>query len=519
MEPRATTEFLIIGSGFGGAFAALELAKAGREVLIVERGVWPDRDESCWDENQLHFPTPKYRGQTPVLSDQGDGSQEEIWPEDMVGGMSTIYGAAALRMREEDFLGTPSVDSGERDERAAWPFPYEELEPFYAEAERIQNVSGVAGEDITEPERSSPFPQEPPKLSEPSKRIWRAAESLGLHPTRIPLAINFDGRSPGQKCVLCDTCDKYLCQIEAKNDVTVVCLPQAMSLGATILPDTRAIRIKTSGERAVSALVVHQSSGERQEIRAQAIILAGGALSTPHLLLSSGIRSAGGGADLLGRGLMRHANSVVAGLSPTRVNPGRKLYKHLWIPDFYHGHPLRREKPDGPWGMIQQVHIPGKRMIQASCPPGLKTVAGMSRPFLLGLLIICEDVRQESNRVCLDDKRTDKFGQPVLRVFHRYAPRDMAARRALDREARKILRRAGVLPIYTLSVETFSHVFGTCRFGKDPASSVLDPNCRVWGLKNLYVTDASCMPSGGSVNPSLTIAANAIRAARAMINP
>lgn len=518
MGPKSQHEFLILGSGFGGAFAALELARAGRDVLIVERGVWPQRDDSCWDEDRLHFPTPKYRGHTPFLVDQRNGSPQEIWPEDTVGGMSPMYGAAAFRMREEDFFGAPREDSGGRDSSTAWPISYGDLERYYSQAEEIQNVAGTGGEDITEPERRSPFPQPAPALTTPSRRVWNAAEKLGLHPTRIPLAINFNGRSPGQKCILCDTCDKFLCKIEAKNDLSIVCLPEAIRRGAVLLPDTRAIRINVSGGRAYSVTVVNQSSGEEEEILAQNVIVACGTLATPHLLLSSGIRSSGAGGDLIGRGLMRHINSVVAGLSPSRVNPGRQFHKLMWIPDFYHGDPGKRRGPDGPWGMIQQVQIPGKRLLQVNSPRGLKGLAGSARPFLLGLLNIAEDVRQESNRVFPDPSQSDKFGQPVLRVFHRYSGRDRKARKALDREARRILMKAGALPVYTYSVESYSHAYGTCRFGQEQASSVLDPSCRVWGFQNLFVVDASFMPSGGSVNPSLTIAANALRVAQALLN-
>ncbi|MGD2122568.1 MAG: GMC family oxidoreductase [Gemmatimonadota bacterium] len=512
-------EYLVVGSGFGGAFSALQLSKAGKEVAVIERGVWPDRDESCWDESKLYYPIPKYRGHVPILVDQREGPLQEVWPEDTVGGMSTMYGAAAYRFREEDFLGAPDGETGGRDQSSAWPVDYATMEPFYLEAERIQHVAGVEGEDITEPPRSAPFPQKSPELSRPSKRIWDAAEKLGLHPAHIPLAINFDGNSPGKTCIRCDTCDKFLCRIRAKNDLTVVALPEAMAHGAEIVPDTRVVRINVSGDRAVSVDVIHQSTGRCQRIKAEYVILSCGAVWTPYLLLVSGIRSCGGGQNLIGRGLLRHANSVTTGLSITPVNPEHKLHKLVWIPDFYHGHPCPEKDPHGPWGTIQQIHIPGRLTLQANSPRGLKTAAATASGLLMGLLNIAEDERNESNRVFPDPSARDKFGQPMLRVFHRYSPRDIRARKALEREARKILRRADAVPSYTYLVESCSHATGTCRFGHNRESSVLDPDCRVWGFENLFVVDASFMPSSSSLNPSLTIAANAIRVSRAMLNP
>lgn len=514
MTDRRDCEYLIVGSGFGGSFAALQLAKAGKDVLVIERGVWPARDESCWDENVLHFPEPLYRGHTPVLADQGRGAAEQIWPEDTVGGMSPMYGAAAIRLREQDFLGAPLEDSEARDPVTAWPLSYADLEPYFEEAERLQHVCGVLGEDPSDPPRTSDFPQAPPGLSRPSRRVWAAAERLGLRPAHLPLAINFDGKRGKGRCIRCDTCDKFLCKIEAKNDLTVVVLPEAMSHGAEVVADTRATCIRASGRRAVSVEVLNQSSGSRWTIQAEHVLLAAGALGSPYLLLRSGIKSEGGGGDMIGRFLTRHANCVSAGLLPFRNNPEHAFHKQVVISDFYEGDPRGRRDPRGPWGIIQQVHIPGRALLKANTPPGLKTVTAAVRPFLMGLLCIAEDLPQLSNRVFPDAASVDRFGEPSMQVFHRYCTRDLQAVDALARVARQILRRAAALPVYTFPIASYSHAAGTCRFGKDPRTSVLDPECRMWGFENLWVVDGSFMPTGGAVNPSLTIAANALRVGR-----
>jgi choline dehydrogenase-like flavoprotein len=153
MKIKKSYEYVIVGSGFGGAFAAYNLAKAGRDVLVVERGVWVSRDDSCWDEVKLHLKDPMYRGKTPVLIDQKGKKIEEYWPDDTVGGMSTFYGAAAFRMRADDFNGAPKAGSAERDETTRWPISYSDLEPYYYEAEKLQHVAGIAGR--TSPKRSA----------------------------------------------------------------------------------------------------------------------------------------------------------------------------------------------------------------------------------------------------------------------------------------------------------------------------------------------------------------------------
>lgn len=511
---KKNCEFLIIGSGFGGAFAAHTLAKAGRDVLIVERGRWVARDDSCWDEVRLHLENPLYRGHVPVIINQKEGKIDEYWPDDTVGGMSTFYGAAAFRMREEDFLGAPAIDADSRDSSTKWPVEYRDLAPFYDEAEKLQYVAGKMGDDITGPPRAMDFPQEAPELSEPSRRIYDAAKKLGLHPFHIPMAINFRGDCGKGKCVLCHTCDHYLCKVEAKNDLSVVVLPEALAAGAELLDDTRVVKINLSRGKAISAQMVDQKTGNRFEIKAKYIVLACGALNSPHLLLASGIDRESASGELIGRFLMRHANGVVSGLSAKMTNPENVFHKQVAIIDYYFGDPEKKKKPHGNWGLIQEIHTPGKGVMKANVPFGLKNIAAFMSNFLLNLLCIAEDMPQYSNRVYIDISSKDAFGMPALRVYHRYTRRDLEARNALYGVAKRILIAAGALPVYCFHIDTFSHAIGTCRFGNDPASSVLDPECRVWGIKNLFVVDGSFMPSGGSVNPSLTIAANSLRVAK-----
>jgi len=517
MKIKKSYDFVIIGSGFGGAFAAYNLSKAGKEVLVVDRGVWVKRDDSCWDEIRLHINDPLYRGQTPVMINQKKKIEID-WPDDTIGGMSTFYGAAAFRLKENDFLGAPLPDSDKKNKDSQWPFSYEKLSRFYDEAEKLQGVAGIDGEDITEPNREVQFPQPPPEiLSPPSKRIRDAAKNLGLHPFNIPLAINFSGKHGKKKCIQCSTCDHYLCKIEAKNDLSVVVLPEAIKYGTTVLSNTRAIKINTFNNKAISVDLIDQSTGTISTIHLKTLIVSSGALSTPHLLLTSGIDSLINNS-LIGRNLMRHANGVIAGLFPFKVNSEKKFQKQIAIPDFYFGDPCKKAGPKGNWGMIQDVSTIGKEVIKINVPYGLKNIAAFSSNYLINQLCMAEDIPQNHNRVYVDWKRKDKFGMPALRVYHRYHKRDIAARKVLYKEAKKILRKSGALMVYTINIETFSHAIGTCKFGKNKNTSVLDPDCKIWGMKNLYALDASFMPSGGSVNPSLSIAANSLRVSEMLSN-
>ncbi len=510
MDVKDSYDNIIIGSGFGGAFSALKLARAGHEVLVVDRGVWVERDESCWDEQRLHLDDPPlYQGRSPIEVDQRDGRLEQDWPYDTVGGMATFYGCASFRMREQDFAGSPKPGADARER--AWPFGYEALAPYYDEAEKLLGVSGALGEDASEPPRGA-FPQPPPEeLPEHSQRVWQASEALGLNPFHLPLAINFDGQHGKSRCTHCHTCDHFLCKLEAKNEPSVSVLPLAMDAGARVVADTRTVRIDHSSDRVTAVELVDQRSGERKRVRTERLILAAGGIGTPQLLLASGMTADAAGDNLIGRNLMRHCNGVMVGVFPYRTNKRKVLQKLIGIGGCYFGDPAGNgTEPAGPWGMLQEIAIVGKGTIKRHSPFGLKNLAATISPCTSGLICIAEDLPQPDNRVLLGDE-SDAFGMPIARVHHRYHPRDRAALAGLSRVAKKILRKAGAWMFRSQPIDTFSHVLGTCWMGEQRDRSVVDRDCRLWSLRNLYITDCSALPSTGSVNPSLTIAANALR--------
>lgn len=516
MKLKKKYDYIIIGSGFGGSMAAHTLINKGKSVLMVERGKWPVRDDSCWDEVRLHLKDPMYRGETPFYVDQKNGRIDVMWPDDTVGGMSTFYGAVSFRMRENDFLGAPMIEDSGRDSSCAWPYQYSALEAYYAKAEKLLGIAGIKGKDMTEPPMKGDYLQAPSTLlSAPSEKLWKASQSLGLHPFFLPMAINFSGKHGKTKCILCSTCDHYLCKIEAKNDLTVKVLPEAENKGLHILSQTRAVKINTQRYRAVSVDMIDLDSGKKFTVNAGSVISAGGALYSPYLLLSSGIDKITNN-EVIGRYLMRHINGVVAGVFPTKSNPEKILQKQIGIPDFYHGDPSGEDLPEGNWGMIQDVSSIGKGVIKANAPFGMKNIAAYASDYLINLLCIAEDTPQFNNRVYADSSRIDRYGMPSMKIYHRYCERDIKARNALYSRAKRILRQAGALFFYSMPIETFSHGLGTCRMGNDPADSVVDGGCRVHYMDNLYVMDGSVMPSGGSVNPSLTIAALSLKASASL---
>jgi choline dehydrogenase-like flavoprotein len=255
---------------------------------------------------------------------------------------------------------------------------------------------------------------------------------------------------------------------------------------------------------------VDLASSRRFSVRGDAVVLAAGALATPQLLLTSGLHRSNPGGDVVGRYLMRHCNAVVCGFFLAPPGEGPMSFKEIAVHDFYFGHPRH---PDlGRVGSIQQVGLP-EPLVRAQAPRLLRALACAALPHLMGVMVMAEDQPVRENGVSLDPRRRDAAGLPGLSVRHRYSARDRHARRILVTEAKRLLRSAGALICVTHPIDTFSHALGTVRMGRDQATSALDARGWFRGIANLYVADASALPTSAAVNPSLTIAAHALRVA------
>ena len=503
---------IVIGSGFGGAMAAHVLIEAGWSVLMLERGDWVARGAQNWAADGVGQLTAHYATESPYRV-TGDGRDTSVGAFHCVGGPSVFYGGVALRFRAEDFEPDPEIAGASG---ARWPWTYDELEPWYSEAERLLGVAGEAGVDPTESPRSAPYPETPWPLAPISERIARAARELGCRPFRLPMAINHRRDAGRYACVGCGTCDGFACAVGAKNDVATVLVRPLLRRGLHLRTGAVVTRLLADRGRIIGVEVTDRASGEKSLAHAGTVVLAAGALATPHLLLASGLNRFNPGGHVVGRYLMRHFNEIVFGVFPVPPNPGGGFHKQLGIHDYYHGVPgLQRVR--GKLGGIQQLATPPAELVRTQLPAPLGAACAPWVRHLTGLLVIAEDQPQYHNRVLLDGGAPDRHGLPPLRVDHRYSARDVAAGGALAARARAILRRAGAWAFYRHRIGTFSHAVGTVRMGTDPRTSALDPDGRFRGLDNLWVVDGSVMPSSAGVNPSLTIAAIALRAAHRLV--
>jgi len=491
--PTITTDIAIIGSGMGGGTLAYALRNHGAKILIIERGGYLPREPENWSPGQI-FVAKRYRTTDPFLDGRGRPFGPSIYH--FVGGCTKVYGAALPRFRREDFEVLESEDGVS----PAWPVGYDELEPYYAEAERLFRVHGTAGTDPTEGARSTPFPW-PAVPHEPViADVAESFEKQGLRPFPLPLGIDL---REGGTCIRCKTCDGFPCQVLAKSDAEVcVTTPALESPNVSMMTGARAVALRTdpTGRRVVGLDV--DMNGTRRTVVASTYVVAAGAINSAALLLrSASDRHPNGLANstgLVGRNYMAHVNSALMAIRPT-VN-GTVFQKTLALNDWYFGESNARVG----MGHAQLLGKLQAEMLQGSVPwapkKALAELAGRSVDWYL----MTEDLPDPENRVSLDSSG---------RVIVKFRANNEGLHKRLLRSMASAMRRAGYPMIQTrrFGLDATAHQCGTAKFGDDPATSVLDPLCRSHAVANLFVMDASFLPSSSAQNPALTIAAQALR--------
>ena len=499
MADDLDADLIIIGSGAGGGTLARALAPSGISILVLERGDYLPREKANWQAEAV-FHAHRYHTQDHWR----DGAGRLFQPVTgyHVGGNTKLYGAAVLRRRSEDFVARKHVDGSTPN----WPIGYADLRPFYDEAERWYHAHGLAGADPTEPPRGS-FPW-PPFAHEPYiAEVARQLQALGLHPFPLPLALDRDEDRPQQSpCIRCDSCDGFPCLVHAKGDAeTCGIRPALQHANVHILPGVRVQKLLTNsaGSRVESVETLGPQGARR--FRARVVVAAAGAINSAALLLASANarhpRGLANGSDQLGRNYMCHLNSACIAIDPRRNNP-TVFQKTIAINDFYNS----SGKADFPYplGHIQNLGKVTPAILKAQRPALPWPLARWAANHSLDWWLTTEDLPRPDNRVSLDADDTIRL---------HYQPTNEAAHRRLVGGWKNILKRLGYPLVFTqrMGIEAVAHQVGTARFGTDPGDSVLDLHCKAHELDNLYVVDASFMPSIAAVNPSLTIMANALR--------
>jgi choline dehydrogenase-like flavoprotein len=502
-------DVIVIGSGAGGGTLVNRLAPSGKKILLLERGDFLTREPQNWRAQDV-FVDGRYQSEDRWYDAEDEPFEPQV--HYFVGGATKLYGAALYRLRAEDFGEIQHRDGVS----PAWPISYEEMEPYYTRAEQLYRVHGARGEDPTEPPASAPYPF-PAVSHEP--RIQQLSDDLaaaGYRPFHAPCGVMLDETNmPHSNCVRCDNCDGFPCLVHAKSDAEVLAVRPALEHdNVTMLTNATAVSLETNGAGTEVTGVAIDRDGARETYSADIVAVSCGAANSAKLLLASANdkhpEGLANGSDQVGRNYMFHNSQAVLALSK-EPNP-TVFQKTLGLNDFY----FATEELDHPLGNIQMVGKSQAPMFRGEKPGEtrfapewtLEKVAEHAVDFWLST----EDLPRPENRVTLT-------GDGSIRLSYSYS--NEKPKRELYGTLKSMLGKIGMHGEHLLPhtaylkneipVAGVAHQAGTCRFGADPATSVLDVDCRAHELDNLYVVDTGFFPSIGAVNPALTAMANALR--------
>lgn len=545
---------VIVGSGPGGATTADVLTAAGWHVVMLEKGAnrllaldAPHQLLGHFSGDEIKFGRRHFLGPDPLLEPRtfrrGPTDGDRLFAGQVNNMPSTVGGAGfhadgkLPRFRAVDFRTASELGPIDGSTLADWPLDYDELEPYYAEAERLVGVAGDADGNPFAEWRSAPYPMPPGADMFGATLTVPAAEELGLHPYRAPTGANsqpYDGRPA---CNNCGFCAGYGCPIDAKGD-PVAPLRRALRTGRLeIRPGCHVtdIPLDESGTRALGVRYLDHGGAEH-EVTADHVVLAGGAFETPRLLLQAGVANSSG---QVGRNLMFHFQTLVLGVFDHRLHShrGRAVTHlhddHLLVDRASRSHARDHDLPWFRGGIVEHGGAAGPIMEALHLPIGelhsQLMLESPTRDHLWVFTMQGEDLPQAANRVDLDPSVRDHHRLPAGRVTYSPHRHELVASEYTAATLEQVMRRAGAHTAFHVSIPELGdggdptrlapdskHVMGTARMGTDPTTSVLDPWQRAWDVQNVSCADSSVFPTSTGYGPTLTIVALALRAARSL---
>jgi choline dehydrogenase-like flavoprotein len=498
-------DVIIIGSGAGGGTLAHRLAPSGKRILLLERGGYLPRELENWDSKAV-FGRERYVTAERWYDKRGVAFRPHA--QYFVGGNTKVYAGVLLRLRERDFEEVQHHGGVS----PAWPITYTDLEPYYAQAERLYLVHGQAGEDPTEPPRSGPFPY-PAVSHEP--RIQQLHDDLvraGHRPFHLPVGLDLDESDPeAGRCIRCNRFDGFPCLTDGKADAHVLCVRPALTHpNVTLRTHARVKRLESDSSGHSVKRVVVERRGAEEAYGADIVVVSCGAVNSAALLLRSASDRHPNGlansSDVVGRHYMAHLNSAVIAIS--RTPNDTKFQKTLGLNDYYWG----AGDSQLPLGHIQMLGKADADILRTGAP---RFVPGLALDYVarhsLDFWLTTEDLPHPDNRVTVDREgnihlaKTEHNAEPHRRLLAKL--KDLLGPLGCHRTS---IPRWSVLS-QQIPLAGIAHNCGTVRFGTDPTRSALDLNCKSHDLDNLYVVDASFFPSSSAVNPGLTTIANSLR--------
>ena len=534
---------VVVGAGAAGGIVAKELSTAGLSVVLLERGKWYTANDCRKDDLRNQRTTvlgnafgPEDDGNPRVVVDP-DGGPQIFLPSEggyqnnaaCVGGGTLSYGAMAWRYMPQDFRMRSTYGAPAGSSLEDWPISYDDLEPYY---EKAEYEIGISGDDSGNPfhgPRRRPLPMPPLPPNREFQILEPAAKRLGLHPFPISMARNsvpYNGRGP---CMRCRWCVGFACEVDAKNGSQNTVIPVALATGnCELRTECMAREILTDDRGRARGVAYYDADGRLQEQLSDFVVVSACAIESARLLLNSKSRlfpdGLGNRHDQVGRNLQGHHYTGAIGFfdfdTYDDVGPGASIA----ICDYNHGTPglcggglLANEFIRLPIQMVD-------RMPGGTPRWGLAHKQAMRSFYKRNIVVMgpTQQIPTADARVTLDPTVRDKWGMPVARISGNVHPQTYEIGLVQAKRAEAWLKEAGAASTLisagvSRTVYSGQHQAGTCRMGNDPQGSVVNRNCQLHDVDNVFVIDSSVHVTNGGFNPALTIMAIAYFASAALV--
>jgi len=553
-EPIQEFDVCVIGSGAGAGPVIYELSKAGYKVVVLEKGPWFRTKDFSKDEmvaTRRSVYTPNLKDEPQVIEDRNDEGQWEakstyetgrdFWNGNCVGGSSNFMSGYFSRLKPVDFKLLSTYGSIKNANIADWPITYDDLEPYYTKVEQLVGISGkVVSHKFLEPRSTPDFPYPPLQENIVSSWIDQAAAKLNIQTIPLPRAILSKNKANRKACYYSNFCGSYGCSSDAKGSSRVALIHDALKTGnCTIIPNAKVYHLETNANYKLEKAWYYDVNSNKKSINAKIFVVAAQAVETSRLLLMSKNKEFPDGLannnGQVGKNLIFSAGGVGGGdfyydelpekVANELAKPG--VFVNRTIQDFYElTNPDTGQKMKGGTVDFLFEHAnPVSKAVREKWDDdgnlryGTKLKQHLYHYFTnirkLKFEIFVDWLPTDNCFVALDNKVKDKWGDPVAKIRIGYHPHDLKVAEIIAEKSKLLLSKMGAHNIYAgISGAPPNNLqAGGCRFGTDKETSVLNPDCRAHEVANLYITDGSFMPTGGSVTYTWTIYANSFRVA------
>ncbi len=545
-------DVVIIGSGASGGAVAYTLCKAGYKVAVLEKGRLVKREEFSKDELaycRRDLVTPNLFDEYHTIEEKVDGkwvatptyeSGWSFWNGNIVGGSSNLMSGMLHRLHPDDFKLKSKYGAIKGANVVDWPISYEDMEPYYTLAEELIGISGHYEPHKYEPKRSTPnFTQPPTKENAVVKLLDKSCKALGITPLVTPRAVLSKNKPGRDACYYSNFCGSYGCSSGAKSSSREALIKPALATGnLTLLTNTYVKQLHSESKDKVKyAIVVDTITGKEKRIEGKMFVVAAQAHESARLLLNSankfypnGLANSSGelGKNLIfsgggsGQGELqkdslkeiKFEELMTTGLFVNRSVLDWYFVDHWWDGKFKGGSVEFMFEHQNIISRARKNNYSDGKLVWGK-ELGERVVKRMTEQKSIRFEIFNDWLPNDDCFVSLDPTHKDKYGMPVGKLRLEGHPQDVKVGEYIAKKCEKILEEMGAKNIYSSvsSAPPQNLVAGGCRFGNDPKTSVLNKYCQAHDVSNLFVADASFMPTGGSVAYTWTIYANALRVA------